>query len=65
MVLFFQRHMGEVLGWETLVIFPGRKLHPALSTPGLDKHNPCCEGSPYKYPAVFLVVNPDMFLKNI
>lgn len=33
-----------------------------LSAPGLDKHNLCCEGNPYKYPAV-LAVNPDMFWK--
>ena len=51
--------------WGALVIFPGRKLHPAVATPGLDKHNFCSEGSPYKYPTVFLVANPDVSLKNI
>ena len=48
-----------------LVIFLGRKLHPVVFTPGLDKHSPPSEGSPYKYRTFLLVANPDEFLKDL
>ena len=55
---------GGVNGWGALVTFPARKLHPAVFTPGLDKHSLCNEGDSQKHLSAFLVTNPDKFLKT-